>query len=199
MCVGKDTEIIHQTNKPMPNPLAFIKLVDWKPVSTSLMASHSDLKLNTLTASCFWGWACPRPAFFAQSSLILNYCYNKLAKPNKYCFIPKQWGTFLLSNCIAHHAMWTLCSLKHVDVKNTHSVTKTEISVFGRQALDAERRRSPSLAGKVLNTLWLSIAHLSRLQPWLFNSDTWFFIRLHNLHVQHNNIIFFINVTLETP
>ena len=37
-----------------------------------------------------------------------------------------------------------------MDVKNTHSVTKTEISVFGRQALDAERRRSPSLAEKVL-------------------------------------------------
>ena len=35
-------------------------------------------------------------------------------------------------------------------MKNTHSVTKTEISVFGRQALGAERRRSPSLAGKVL-------------------------------------------------
>ena len=34
--------------------------------------------------------------------------------------------------------------------KNTHSVTKTEISVFGRQALDAERRRSPSLADRVL-------------------------------------------------
>ena len=40
-----------------------------------------------------------------------------------------------------------------MDVKNTHSVTKTEISVFGRQALDAERRRSPSLADKVLK-LW---------------------------------------------
>ena len=39
-----------------------------------------------------------------------------------------------------------------MDVKNTHSVTKTEISVFGRQALDAERRRSPSLADKVLKT-----------------------------------------------
>ena len=37
-----------------------------------------------------------------------------------------------------------------MDVKNTHSVTKTEISVFGRQALDAERRRSQSLADKVL-------------------------------------------------
>ena len=37
-----------------------------------------------------------------------------------------------------------------MDVKNTHSITKTEISVFGRQALDAERRRSPALAGKVL-------------------------------------------------
>ena len=37
-----------------------------------------------------------------------------------------------------------------MDVKNTHSVTKTEISVFGRQALGAERRRSPSLADKVL-------------------------------------------------
>ena len=37
-----------------------------------------------------------------------------------------------------------------MDVKNTHSATKTEISVFGRQALDAERRRSPSLADKVL-------------------------------------------------
>ena len=35
-------------------------------------------------------------------------------------------------------------------MKNTHSVTKTEISVFGRQTLDAERRRSPSLADKVL-------------------------------------------------
>ena len=45
--------------------------------------------VNTLIASCFWGWACPRPAFFAQSSLILNYCHNKLAKPNNYCFIPK--------------------------------------------------------------------------------------------------------------
>ena len=43
-----------------------------------------------------------------------------------------------------------ICSLERVDVKNTHSVTKTEISVFGRQALNAERRRSPSLAGKVL-------------------------------------------------
>ena len=42
---------------------------------------------------------------FAQSSLILNYCQNKLAKPNKYCFIPKERGTFLLSNCIKHHAM----------------------------------------------------------------------------------------------
>ena len=40
-----------------------------------------------------------------------------------------------------------------MDVKNTHSVTKTEISVFGRQALDAERRRSPSLAEKVLRLL----------------------------------------------
>ena len=39
-----------------------------------------------------------------------------------------------------------------MDVKNTHSITKTEISVFGRQALDAERRRSPSLAGKVLRS-----------------------------------------------
>ena len=37
-----------------------------------------------------------------------------------------------------------------MDVKNTHSVTKTEISVFGRQALDAERRRSLSLADTVL-------------------------------------------------
>ena len=42
---------------------------------------------------------------------------------------------------------------EHVDVKNTHSVTKTEISVFGRQALDAERRRSPSLADKVLRAI----------------------------------------------
>ena len=38
-----------------------------------------------------------------------------------------------------------------MDVKNTHYVTKTEISVFGRQALDAERRRSPSLAGISVN------------------------------------------------
>ena len=38
-----------------------------------------------------------------------------------------------------------------MDVKNTHYVTKTEISVFDRQALDAERRRSPSLADKVLS------------------------------------------------
>ena len=37
-----------------------------------------------------------------------------------------------------------------MDVKNAHSVTKTEISVFGRQAFAAERRRSPSLADKVL-------------------------------------------------
>ena len=40
-----------------------------------------------------------------------------------------------------------------MDVKNTHSVTKTEISVFGRQALDAERRRYPSLADKVLRAM----------------------------------------------
>ena len=53
--------------------------------SSNEVASH----VNTLTASCFWGWACPRPSFFAQSSLILNYCHNKLAKPNNYCFIPK--------------------------------------------------------------------------------------------------------------
>ena len=43
-----------------------------------------------------------------------------------------------------------------MDVKNTHSVTKTEISVFGRQALDAERRRSPSLADKVLTASLLT-------------------------------------------
>ena len=45
-----------------------------------------------------------------------------------------------------------------MDVKNTHSVTKTEISVFGRQALDAERRRSPSLAGKVLKKCITGVA-----------------------------------------
>ena len=44
---------------------------------------------------------------FAQSSLILNYCQNKLVKTNKYCFIPNERGIFLLSNCIKHHAMWT--------------------------------------------------------------------------------------------
>ena len=49
--------------------------------------------------------------------------------------------------------------LKHVNVKNTHSVTKTEISVFGRQALDAERRRSPSLADKVLTNWPHILAH----------------------------------------
>ena len=42
-----------------------------------------------------------------------------------------------------------------MDLKNTHSVTKTEISVFGRQALDAERRRYPSLADKVLKECWV--------------------------------------------
>ena len=46
-----------------------------------------------------------------------------------------------------------------MDVKNTHSVTQTEISVFGRQALDAERRRSPSLAGKVI----ISTKHLGHV------------------------------------
>ena len=40
-----------------------------------------------------------------------------------------------------------------MDVKNTHSVTKTEISVFGRQALDAERRRSPSLADGMVSMI----------------------------------------------
>ena len=45
-----------------------------------------------------------------------------------------------------------------MDVKNTHSVTKTEISVFGRQALGAERRRSPSLADKVLT--WITLLPL---------------------------------------
>ena len=52
-----------------------------------------------------------------------------------------------------------------MDVKNTHSFTKTKISVFGRQALDAERRRSPSLADKVLNMpLSLSRATIFRRQ-----------------------------------
>ena len=45
-----------------------------------------------------------------------------------------------------------------MDVKNIHSATKTEISVFGRQALDAERRRSPSLADKVLTCVGLSLS-----------------------------------------
>ena len=48
-----------------------------------------------------------------------------------------------------------------MDVKNTHSVTKTEISVFGRQSLDAERRRSPSLAGKVLSSDYQNL-HFSK-------------------------------------
>ena len=48
-------------------------------------------------------------------------------------------------------------------VKNTHSVTKTEISVFGRQALDAERRRSPSLADKVLSDNLLIANHILNL------------------------------------
>ena len=47
-------------------------------------------------------------------------------------------------------------SLKHVYVKFIHAVTKTEFSVFGRQALDAERRRSPSLADTVLTVLLAS-------------------------------------------
>ena len=46
-----------------------------------------------------------------------------------------------------------------MDIKNTHSVTKTEISVFGRQALDAERRRSPSLADKVLSPKQLNVTN----------------------------------------
>ena len=51
-----------------------------------------------------------------------------------------------------------------MDVKNTHSVTKTEISVFGRHALDAERRRSPSLADKVLKPLIIRLTVLARAQ-----------------------------------
>ena len=50
-----------------------------------------------------------------------------------------------------------------MDVKNTHSITKTKISVFGRQALDAERRRSQSLADKVLKTE-LEISWVAPLQ-----------------------------------
>ena len=62
-------------------------------------------EVNTLIASCFLGIILSHASGFAQSSLILNYCHNKLAKPNKYCFIPKETGTFLLSDCITHHAM----------------------------------------------------------------------------------------------
>ena len=36
---------------------------------------------------------------------VLLYCHKQLAKPNKYCFIKKERGTFLLSNCLKPHAM----------------------------------------------------------------------------------------------
>ena len=54
-----------------------------------------------------------------------------------------------------------------MDVKNAHSVTKTENSVFGRQALDAERRRSPSLADKVL-MIWPIMS---------YGSETWIYLK----------------------
>ena len=50
-------------------------------------------------------------SIFAQSSLILNYCHHKLAKPNKSCFIPKERGTFLLSNGTKNRANVNRCSL----------------------------------------------------------------------------------------
>ena len=66
-----------------------------------------------------------------------------------------------------------------MDVKNTHSVTKTEISVFGRQALDAERRRSPSLADKVL-----SYASISNFAIYVFRAHI--FARLLRARVDHS-------------
>ena len=52
----------------------------------------------------FLGMSLPQAIVFAQSSLIFNYCHHKLAKPNKSCFMPKERGTFFLSNGIKHHA-----------------------------------------------------------------------------------------------
>ena len=89
-----------------------------------------------------------------------------------------------------------------MDVKNTHSVTKTEISVFGRQALDTERRRYPSFAVKVLtvknpaktmlskvdspmsigylpilylNLLYFLCCYIVALQNYYFAIDVWVF------------------------
>ena len=63
-----------------------------------------------------------------------------------------------------------------MDVKNTHSVTKTEISVFGRQALGSEIRRSPSLAVKVLidartSPLPVRVPPAARVRPRLRSSS----------------------------
>ena len=58
-----------------------------------------------------------------------------------------------------------------MDVKNTHSITKTEISVFGRQALDAERRRSPSLAGKVLRLRSVAVMEATQQNENKLNVD----------------------------
>ena len=62
-----------------------------------------------------------------------------------------------------------------MDVKNTHSITKTEISVFGRQALDAERRRSPSLAGKVLIVVF-KVEVLKILKLTMTTNDVKYFV-----------------------
>ena len=66
-----------------------------------------------------------------------------------------------------------------MDEKNTHSVTKTEISVFGRQALDAERRRSPSLADKVL------MCSSFILLPWPYH-----FIRISVIFLDACNMVY---------
>ena len=92
-------------------------------------AIHTNYSL-TLGCQPVLGMSLSQASVFAQSSLIFNWCHNKLAKPNKSCFIPRERGTFLLSNCIKHHAIWTASVAEWLRAWDT--LTMFEATVCGR-------------------------------------------------------------------
>ena len=91
-----------------------LKLLHLSLSISKLCSRHLWVLFNTLWLLAVLGMSMSQASIFAQSSLILNYSHNKLTKPYKHCFIPKEKWTFLLSNCIKHHAMWTyaVCKLR---------------------------------------------------------------------------------------
>ena len=71
----------------------------------ALLRSGTGFRSQHFDCQLFFGMSLSQASVFAHSSLILNYCHNKLAKPNRYCLIPTERGTFLFSNCIKYHSM----------------------------------------------------------------------------------------------